>query len=101
MTYLGAAHLVAAAPSHVWPLGQAVHRLSLTYLGAEQHSAQPEQASESQAHRTDHGWSWCWHHPSHAPAHSAHAEQASVSQAHRSDHGAWWLWHHPSHAPAH
>ena len=34
LTYLVAAHLVAAAPSQVEPLGQAVHLLSLTYLGA-------------------------------------------------------------------
>ena len=34
LTYLGAAHLVALVPSHVWPLGQSVHTLSLTYLVA-------------------------------------------------------------------
>ena len=31
---MGAAHTVAAAPSHVEPLGQAVHTLLRTYLGA-------------------------------------------------------------------
>ncbi len=31
VAYLG---LVAVAPSHVWPLGQSVHTLSLTYLVA-------------------------------------------------------------------
>ena len=31
LTYMGAAHLAASAPSHVWPAGQSLHSLLRTY----------------------------------------------------------------------
>ena len=66
-TYLGASHLVITVPSHVWPLGQALHRSSLTYLGAAQHSAHAEQSSVSQPQRSFHGADSPAHQPKQHP----------------------------------
>ena len=44
--------LVAVVPSHVWPLGQAVHTLFVTM---PLHASHPEQCIVSQPHGTDQG----------------------------------------------